>query len=329
VVRPPAKDPRCGSARCPPLRSRRRTPSRSHPGRDRRRTGCRSGGIGRRGGLKIRCPQGLEGSSPSFGTAAAFPFTRRLSGSRLLAFARRRSGGPRQDMTRRGSGVPRPVGGRVGVPRDAGSAPDARRMAPKQATRGASATEPTSLRALLARSHAAAAAAGGIAVDSEVWREAVGERIARHARPGRLSRGTLTVHASSSVWAQELSLLSDELKSRLRKEGVEVTGLRFSVTAAIVPANSSVPAAPPRQTGPAKRLPKPLEARLANLEDPELRRVIAEAASESLALQSRRSRAKRPDVRVPQSAARETAQPDRTRSGARAGSPRTRAGRQR
>ena len=28
----------------------------------------RSGGIGRRGGLKIRCPQGLEGSSPSFGT---------------------------------------------------------------------------------------------------------------------------------------------------------------------------------------------------------------------------------------------------------------------
>ena len=31
-------------------------------------TASRSGGIGRRGGLKIRCPQGLEGSSPSFGT---------------------------------------------------------------------------------------------------------------------------------------------------------------------------------------------------------------------------------------------------------------------
>ncbi len=31
-------------------------------------TSCRSGGIGRRAGLKIRCPQGRGGSSPLSGT---------------------------------------------------------------------------------------------------------------------------------------------------------------------------------------------------------------------------------------------------------------------
>ena len=232
-------------------------------------------------------------------------------------------------MTPRGPGVPRPPGRRAAAPPDKGSATHSRRTAPKQSTVGAAATEPISLRTLLARSHAAAAAAGGIAVDSEVWREAVGERIARHARPGRLSRGTLKVHVSSSVWAQELSLLADELRFRLNNNGVEVTSLRFAVTPSIVAAGSSAPAGPPRQRSSTKQLPKPLEARLAHVEDPELRRVIAEAAAESLALQSRRSRAERPDVRGPRSAARESAPPDRTRSGARAGSRCTRGGRQR
>lgn len=33
---------------------------------------CRDGGIGRRYGLKIRCPLGREGSSPSPGTKGDF-----------------------------------------------------------------------------------------------------------------------------------------------------------------------------------------------------------------------------------------------------------------
>jgi predicted nucleic acid-binding Zn ribbon protein len=239
----------------------------------------------------------------------------------------RRGERPGQDMTRRDPGVRRPVGGHTAAPSDAASPTRFRPATPEQGARGAAAAEPTSLRALLARSHAAAAAAGGIAVDSEVWHEAVGERIARHARPGRLSRGTLTVHVSSSVWAQELSLLADELRSRLKHVGVEVAALRFKVTASIAGADRSAPPVPPRQSAPTRRLPQPLEAQLAHVDDPELRRVIAEAAAESLALQSRRSRAERPGARVPRSAERESVQPDRTRSGARAGSRRTRAGR--
>lgn len=217
------------------------------------------------------------------------------------------------------------------------------------------AVELTSLRSLLARSHSAAAAAGKIAMDSEVWRDAVGDRIARHARPGRLNRGVLTVHASSSVWAQELSLLSHELTARLKAKGIEVQTLRFAVTVSAGTADGPPPAAPPRRQSPVTRLPEPLRAQLANVDDPELRRVIAEAASESLALRSRparavtsrsaghagapasadscqtgsRSRAEQPAAQAPRVAAPESAPSDRTRPGVRAALRCTRAGRPR
>jgi predicted nucleic acid-binding Zn ribbon protein len=231
-------------------------------------------------------------------------------------------------MTRRSPGARGPAGGCVSTPSDADSSTRSQPAATSHPPGGVSA-QPISLRALLVKSHAAAAAAGGIAVDSEVWHQAVGERIARHARPGRLSRGALTVHVSSSVWAQELSLLADELRARLKNHGVEVTALRFTVTASLAGAEKSAVAAPLRPRAPTKRLPQPLEARLAHVDDPELRRVIAEAAAESLALQSRRSRAERPDARVPRSAAPGNAPPDRTRSDGRAGSQCTRATRRR
>ncbi len=41
---------------------------------------CRGGGIGRRAGLKIRCPQGREGSSPSLGTFRDRPMLERTLG---------------------------------------------------------------------------------------------------------------------------------------------------------------------------------------------------------------------------------------------------------
>ena len=42
------------------------------------------------------------------------------------------------------------------------------------------------------------------------WREAVGPAIAENAWPARLTKaGTLVVHTSSSVWAHELTLISE------------------------------------------------------------------------------------------------------------------------
>ena len=63
------------------------------------------------------------------------------------------------------------------------------------------------------------------------WPEAVGEEIARHARPVAERDGTVTVACDAATWAQELDLLQDELLARLREhlgEGV-CERLRFVV----------------------------------------------------------------------------------------------------
>ncbi len=49
------------------------------------------------------------------------------------------------------------------------------------------------------------------------WGRSVPPRILEHARPVRLSRGVLVVHVSSSVWANELHYLTDDLLTRLRE----------------------------------------------------------------------------------------------------------------
>ena len=49
------------------------------------------------------------------------------------------------------------------------------------------------------------------------WVEAVGEEIARHARPVAERDGTVTVACDAATWAQELDLLQSELLGRLRE----------------------------------------------------------------------------------------------------------------
>lgn len=58
-----------------------------------------------------------------------------------------------------------------------------------------------------------------------LWREAVGERIAESARPVAERGGVLTVACESSVWAQELDLMSaailERLNARLERNRVQ------------------------------------------------------------------------------------------------------------
>jgi predicted nucleic acid-binding Zn ribbon protein len=65
-----------------------------------------------------------------------------------------------------------------------------------------------------------------------VWPEAVGEVIAAEATPTSEHDGTLVVTCSSSVWAQELTLMSDELATQVNTAvgRVCVTGLRCRAT---------------------------------------------------------------------------------------------------
>lgn len=47
------------------------------------------------------------------------------------------------------------------------------------------------------------------------WKEIVGERIARNTHPYKIQKGILFVSTFSSVWSQELSLMSQEIKERI------------------------------------------------------------------------------------------------------------------
>lgn len=108
------------------------------------------------------------------------------------------------------------------------------------------------------------------------WRRAVGDRIAQKALPERLVDETLTVRVPSSTWAQELSLLSHTVLSRLKEAGHRVERLRFHV----VPREPQ--RSPPVLQATRAPLPPQLEASLERLNDPELRAIVGAAAAYSL-----------------------------------------------
>ena len=63
------------------------------------------------------------------------------------------------------------------------------------------------------------------------WPRVVGEGLAAHSQPGSLRGGRLSVTCSSSVYSQELEMLSLKLLEALAREcpEVPVETLRFSV----------------------------------------------------------------------------------------------------
>ena len=63
------------------------------------------------------------------------------------------------------------------------------------------------------------------------WARAAGRQIASGARPKAFSRGVLTVECTSSVWANELTYLGDQLLRRMREVAPDhpVKRLRFMV----------------------------------------------------------------------------------------------------
>jgi len=131
---------------------------------------------------------------------------------------------------------------------------------------------------------------GGIGDTVAAWPTAVGEEIARHAWPARFTRdGTLLVNTRDAVWGFELTQRAAEISSRLPTK----PKLKF--------APGPLPEASPEQPldSPQDRPEATLEqAREAaewasEIEDEELRELVARAARASLA----RASAERPDDR--------------------------------
>lgn len=169
---------------------------------------------------------------------------------------------------------------------------------------------PEPLGQLLTQARSTAARRAGVALDRETWREVAGDRIAQRTAPGSIEGGVLTVVVASPVWAQELSFLSDDILERLRQRGLRVSSIRFRTGA--VPKLA--------EQAPARRIPKPVAlpadaaARLARVDDPALRDVIATAIRQSLANQERqaeRALKPKPGAPGPRSAEPESARSDR------------------
>jgi hypothetical protein len=63
----------------------------------------------------------------------------------------------------------------------------------------------------------------------ERWPAIVGEAVARHAVPARMSAGVLTVACSSAAWSSELTMLAPAIGERLQAELGRPLELRFEV----------------------------------------------------------------------------------------------------
>ncbi len=175
---------------------------------------------------------------------------------------------------------------------------------------------PEPLRAILERAGENRFARTRECIPSALWRDAVGARIAERALPISLEGGVLLLRVPSSVWANELSLLSEDLRTRLFERGIHVRELRFRV--GILPAVERPPERRTTRAVPALRdipgVPEEVARTLAGIDDTHLRRVIESAAAANLAWQFV-TRPAKPELDVPVSEAQRAARAPRSAEG--------------
>ena len=126
-----------------------------------------------------------------------------------------------------------------------------------------------------------------LAAITAAWPDAVGAAVARQAWPLRLGRdGTLHVAVASSTWAQELDLLQDAILDGLRTRLADATppAVRFAVGPIPEPPTPTEDAI--QRDPPPIAVPPDIESEAAaaasEIDDPELRELVARAARASL-----------------------------------------------
>jgi predicted nucleic acid-binding Zn ribbon protein len=93
---------------------------------------------------------------------------------------------------------------------------------------------PHDLSGALERMQEELAPPGLLATVQRRWRPAVGERVAEEAVPVSERAGVVTVRCRSSVWAAELTMMAETLRSKLNEslgEDRQVRALRFTAGA--------------------------------------------------------------------------------------------------
>jgi Dna[CI] antecedent, DciA len=133
------------------------------------------------------------------------------------------------------------------------------------------------------------------------WHAAAPPRMARSAWPIAVRRGVVVIHAATSAWASEISLMATELLASLHLRAPEL-GAR-SIRAKVGPRPATARARvvePPRVVAaPAdpKTLPEEIARALANVKVDDVRDAVAQAAATSLAEGARRGRKRAPPTR--------------------------------
>lgn len=121
-------------------------------------------------------------------------------------------------------------------------------------------------------------------IDEAKWRRVVGPSVAKRAMPHKLEGKVLIVRVATSAWAQELTMLKQQLIERLLAQGFEVHDMRFRVGPIEPPRRDpSVQVHVPRFV----RMPLPdqLADEIGRVDDDDLRVAIARAAQTNLSWQ--------------------------------------------
>jgi hypothetical protein len=127
---------------------------------------------------------------------------------------------------------------------------------------------------------------GPLSAIADLWPATVGDAISRVAWPRRFARdGTLHVATVSATWAFELSRLGPEILERLRAALGDAAPTALQFAAGPVPEPAAETTDPDARGGPEiSSGDRELADRLtAEISDPELRELVARAASASLA----------------------------------------------
>jgi hypothetical protein len=116
------------------------------------------------------------------------------------------------------------------------------------------------------------------------WEKAVPPQVYRNARPVAFVKGTLVVHAATTVWAQEIDLLKDQLLTSLRRNvphsGVRKLLVRVGKLPPLPVKPRDLPPHPP--SVPLSELPEELARELSRVSDDDVRTAISDAAAATL-----------------------------------------------
>jgi predicted nucleic acid-binding Zn ribbon protein len=148
--------------------------------------------------------------------------------------------------------------------------------------------EPASLAALVVKAYPTSEPAEIAALRAFAWwARAVPPRVAKNARPVRLTKGVLIVHAATSAWVSDLSFLREQILGAIRRyaphSGVRELRIQVGPLPPLPPpperrSDSSPPPAPLDTV-----LPPDIAKALSRVGDDRLRDVLAGAARATLA----------------------------------------------